>query len=323
MRPPIEPFEIEWNRLSVRQWDALLAACRRPSLPQTWQYAMAMAGTEGYTADMGLIRFDGRPVGAVLVQVRRLLRVFADCRLIRGPLWIHEAIPGEMQKLVLSLLRSRYGRIGTKIQFHPELEDTPDHRRQLDACGFRRVSEGYRTIWLDLAPSLEQLRRDLRRDWRNKLVQAERSGAEVCESIDRLDAFLETYGADKAARGYAGPSPAMIRLMHRCDTERGDATRPPEARLCHLLTAIRSGETVAGVLVTRHGEAATYLAGWNGPAGRAARAHQLLLWAAVRRLRAAGVRWLDLGGTEFAGGGIARFKSGLGGRAVQLVGGYV
>lgn len=320
----LESFEIEWNRLSVRQWDALIAACRRPSLPQTWQYAMAVAGTEGYAADMGLIRFDGRPVGAVLVQVKRLLRLFADCRLTRGPAWIREPIPGEMQKLALSLLRRRYGRPGTKLQFHPELEDTTAHRDQLAASGFRRVSEGYRTIWLDLTPPLDTLRRNLRQNWRNSLVQGERAGLVVEDGIGRLDTFLDAYGADKAARGYPGPAPALIRLMQRCDAEHGDSERPPQARLCHLLTAMAGDAAVAGILVTRHGATATYLAGWIGPAGRAARAHHLLLWAAVERLRAAGVRWLDLGGIETEGeGGLARFKSGLGGAPIRLVGGYV
>jgi len=63
--------------------------------------------------------------------------------------------------------------------------------------------------------------------------------------------------------------------------------------------------------------------GWTGDAGRDLRATHRLLWQAVERLKADGVSWFDLGGISDAAPGVARFKSGLGGRETQLVGGYV
>jgi hypothetical protein len=45
----------------------------------------------------------------------------------------------------------------------------------------------------------------------------------------------------------------------------------------HLLIAERDGEPLSGLLLARHGSAATYLVGWTGDAGRAARATHVLL----------------------------------------------
>ena len=70
---PFNPFRIDWNTCTFGQWDALLDRCKRPTLLQTWQYAMALAKTEGGKADFGIINFENKPVGLVQVQTRRWL----------------------------------------------------------------------------------------------------------------------------------------------------------------------------------------------------------------------------------------------------------
>ena len=55
MTPPFNPFRIDWNTCTFGQWEALLSRCKRPTLLQTWQYAMAHAKTEGGKADFGKV----------------------------------------------------------------------------------------------------------------------------------------------------------------------------------------------------------------------------------------------------------------------------
>ena len=90
-----------------------------------------------------------------------------------------------------------------------------------------------------------------------------------------------------------------------------------------VLDAVLDGAPVAGTICIRHGNSATYQVGWNGSDGRRCHAHNLLLWQSALRLRDSGCTWLDLGGVnDQDAAGIARFKSGMGGAAVTLVGGY-
>ncbi len=83
-------------------------------------------------------------------------------------------------------------------------------------------------------------------------------------------------------------------------------------------------DPVGGVMMLRHGRAATYFIGWNGPQGRRVHAHNLLLWQALLALKAQGVECLDLGGIDGIDmPGVARFKLGLGGRLFTLAGTYL
>lgn len=313
----LNPFRISWNRNGREQWDTMLAACRRPSLTQTSAYALALNAVKGDRAALGVIRFNNQPIGLVVAHGKPILGTPGSQTIYRGPLWVHDEIPGQMRKLAFEMLRKRFRlRRGRPVTFHPELTDTPEHRVQMLASGFKRIADGYRTIWLDLTRPLEALRADQKQNWRNALVQGERNGLAVIDDrdCDRLGWLTARHAEHMDLGGYRGPSGALLEALQR----HGNATAG-----LRLLVAEHAGAPVAGVLLARHGKAATYLVGWTGDAGRELRATHLLLWQAVERLKADGFEWFDLGGISAEAPGVARFKSGMGGAEEQLVGGYV
>ncbi|MHA1566632.1 MAG: lipid II:glycine glycyltransferase FemX [Alphaproteobacteria bacterium] len=312
-----ELFRIDWNNCTTAQWDRMLGAVKRPTLPQSRIYAMAKTETAGGRADFGIIDFHGKPIGMVQVQISPFLRYLSVCRIMRGPLWIHDEIPGEMLKEVLRLIRRRYRtRHGRFLVFHPELPDTRANRRNLRHTGFVRRQQGYASIWLDLSPPEAEMRRALKPNWRNKLRQAERNGITIIggESAKHLDWLLQRYAEDRAQRGYVGPSQTLIRAL--CRHGRKDHT-------IRTLIASHHGQRIAGILLACHGRSATYFVGYSGPEGRRLRAHNLLLWHAATLLKEEGMLWFDLGGVNDAdAASIARFKEGLGGQPFTLVGVY-
>jgi len=88
-----------------------------------------------------------------------------------------------------------------------------------------------------------------------------------------------------------------------------------------LATATRGGERLGAMLFLIHGAGALYHFGIGSAAGRAANAHNLLLWRAIHALRKRGVERLDLGGLDTVEmPGIARFKLGSGARVRTLCG---
>lgn len=315
--PAANLFQIQWNRHSAAQRQTMFDSCERSTLTQSPAYAAAACEVEGTTADFGLIRFQSKPIGMVIVSRRRTFGGGASCSLYRGPMWIYDEIPGEMLKLVLRQLRNRHRWWrGRPLTFHPELADSVEHRRILTDSGFRRVAEGYATVWLDLSLPLQTLRANLRAQWRNKLNQAEGHKVDVVVGTDesQFEWLYENHASHMAAHGYRGPSPALLRALR---------AHAPEGQHPLLLIAQQNGDPLAGILATVHGTSATYLIGWSGEAGRRVRAHNLLLWRAVEQLKSAGIHWFDLGGINTDAPGVASFKRGMGGELVNLAGGYV
>jgi len=309
--------EFDWSPIPPERWRTLLAAAPRANLLQSWPHAAAARMHDQMMSRRGLIRDHGQTLGILQIQEARLGPVHV-LRLHRGPLWFDDA-PTEAQwrGFLTAFNRSFPRRIGRWRQILPEMEAGEDTQALLQEAGLRlRNPEPYRTILLDLKPRPDAIRKGFKTKWRNALSQAERSGIEADCDVNALSApqFLGAYADDKTARGYRGPKRARLATMIAAAAPSGDAL---------ILNAIEGRKTIAAILIFRHGNAATYQAGWTSVVGRAARAHHLLLWTAIRHLRAAGVTTLDLGGVHPGmAQGVTRFKQGLGGQAITLPGLY-
>ena len=322
---PHPEIDIQWNTGTMGEWNRLLEAVPRTTLPQTMAYAAAMSRCEHLLPRLGIIRAEGRPVAIVQVLERRLLGVLRLARIERGPLWLDPTPKPELQEAVFSALRRQFPPGLTRWnRILPELaaETACDRGTLLERCGFRKVGVGYRTIWLDLRPTPEQLRAGLAANWRNHLGAAERGPLVVeQDSEGRSLPWLVTRTlADQKLRGYRGPSGPLVIRLRNALYKQGDVL---------LLRAFARRENderepVAGILVLRHQRSATWLIGWSGPEGRQTQAHTLLVWQAVLRLRALGVHWFDLGGINpDHAPGLTTFKRGLRGEEVELAGSFV
>lgn len=308
------PTEIVWNQATVADWRRLIAGAAGATLPQSGAYARAIALTERQVPHFGVIHDATGETGCILVLERRALKALSRVSIHRGPLWLRPDVPTETVTGALVALRRRWPtRPWRRVSFIPELGAGAASHALLAESGYRRVGDGYRSILVDLPA-----RRDvLRATWRHDLQRAELSGMSV--EIDRhgkttLPWLLQRADLDRKLRGYRGPSAKLALQLMLAARPDGDG---------FVLIASHSGERIAGILVVRHGDTATYLIGWTGAEGRRLRATHLLLWRAMNVLAADGVRRFDLGGInpEMAPG-LSLFKRGLGGREYELIGTY-
>jgi hypothetical protein len=310
-------LEIDWSPIPPAEWRLLLDDAPRANLLQSWPYAVAARLHDQMMSRRGRIVEAGRTLGLLQIQEIRLGPIHV-LRLHRGPLWLDADAPfPRWQAFFRLFIREFPRRIGRWRHILPELDASKEARALIEAAGFRpRNHEPYRTALLDLTPPLDTIRRRLKGKWRNSLCQAERSGVVVV--ADRVGAmassFLARYGADKAERGYRGPKPARLATLIA-------AAAPADEMV--ILNAVEVSETIAAVLIFRHGRSATYQAGWTTGRGRKTRAHHLLLWRAIDGLKSDGVTTLDLGGINpRMAEGVTQFKEGLGGAPVTLLGLY-
>lgn len=311
---------IEWDKLSIEEWEKRFSRLRRSNILQSYSYARAQCPLARQKGRWGLITIDGAEAGMVqMLEAGTLFNLFHAVLLDRGPLWFDGFGNAMHIKVFLYEFNRQFPkRFGRRRRILPEVEDGPTIQKIISQSGLTAEGKtGYQTFWVDLKKDTDSLRADLKQKWRGHLSKAERenmvvtwdvNGAAIAESL-----FL--YAADKALRGYAGPSPDFLK-----------AYLPILAASNNLMIGrvVNADSTLAFVLVARHGRSATYLAGWSSDDGRKVCAHHLLLWNAMVMLKEKGIEDFDLGGIndDESGAGIKSFKEGLGGQAITYAGLY-
>ncbi|MEH6633215.1 MAG: peptidoglycan bridge formation glycyltransferase FemA/FemB family protein [Halopseudomonas aestusnigri] len=310
--------EIKWNSVSVKEWRELIRKAEKSNLLQSWPYAQAALVTERLIGKFATIHYNNRIVGICQILEQRMLKIFHKVRLYRGPLWLEKDIPEHVQDTFWKELRIKYpARPWRFTYFLPETVDSNENRTTFQKLGFNRIdTDGYSSIWLDLRKPEDELRANLKSNWRNHLNQSFKKGLslEVDTQGVHLSWLLALSEMDKLLKEFKGPSPALVTNLKRFTKDRNDFL---------ILRAIEKGTPVGAVLVILHEGGATYLVGWNSQDGRKLKAHNYLIWNMVLELKKRDIKWLDLGGINpQEAAGVTTFKRGIGGEEFTLIGSY-
>lgn len=307
---------IEWDRLPRQQWQEFYGRIPRSNLIQGYAYARAMRSARKQMTRFGVISVDGVPKGLVQIQEIRLFGFFHWLFLDRGPLWFAPVGAPETQAFFAAFNSMFPRRFGRKRRIMPEILRTEENMETMARCGFKRLAEGYKSLWLDLRPEEEEIRVAFSSSWRNKISKAGRAGIKIekDETGARLEWLFGVYHADRMQRKYRGPAVGLLRDLCRFAEE--------DKSFLHLV-ALMNGKPAAAVLVFVHGTSATYQIGWSDEKGKKNAAHNLLLWQAALELKQRSVQWLDLGGiNDDTAQGLTKFKRGTGGAEFELAGIY-
>lgn len=312
--------KIKWNSLSPAQWEERFAKVRRSTLLQSYDYACAACPFYGQSARWGLILIDGEEAGLVQILEAGILRGALHAMILdRGPLWFAGFGTREQRQEFYETLNRQFpARLGRRRRIIPE----NDEGGIAPGPGFRKLSRPpYRTIWLDLTQSRDDMLAAMKPQWRNKLRKAEKAGLRIewDETGAFLDELLTNYQSDKVQKGYDGPSPALLKQLAKVFI--------PRNRFM-IVRALADGKkteegAAAAIMLLCHGTSATYQVGWSVEEGRKTAAHNLLLWQAACMLKDRGFHDFDLGGINEDGQGLAQFKEGMGGRTVSCGGHYI
>ncbi|NOX96443.1 MAG: GNAT family N-acetyltransferase, partial [Alphaproteobacteria bacterium] len=174
----------------------------------------------------------------------------------------------------------------------------------------------YHTVLLDLTVDEDVLSKGLHGKWRNRLKASEKAEMTITPMSKRPDKYawlLEKEGNQQKTLRYQSQDAAITQRYHAI-LGKGSIL---------AFEAKQGVERIGGMLFLRHGDDATYHIGWASDKGKELNVHNRLLWHAIKTLKKAGIRTLDLGGvnTDY-NPGIARFKIGTGGRVLSLSGAW-
>lgn len=302
-------MEILWNTMPRMEWQA---ATQRAAWQQGWAYGEAWRAIYGPVRRAEIID-SGTRIGVAQFTVRRFLRHLNIANCARGPVWLGDVDPQTRAEAYRLLRRSiplprLRGSLITPDQ-------GPEEGRLLSAHRFKRIMTPYSTAMLDLTQDEDALRRAMQGKWRNRLKRAEAAGLRIKPApaaAGQYDWLLTADAAQQKARRYLG-SPASLTTRWQTESTDDDGAT--------ILSAHRGAERIAAMMVLTHGKGALYQVGWTNAAGRAANAHNLLMWRMILTLKGKGIETLDLGGVDTTvNTGIARFKLGSGGQVRTLCG---
>ena len=317
---------MEIDKISQDDWHRALKEFRDANCFQTWEYGAVNSG-EGHLSHAVLKR-NGRIVGAAQVRVTTVLPGVKLAYLVDGPLWRLQAVPDDdevFEAMVQGLVDEYAVKRGCTLKLYPFVHDNDPAARSVKKClerhGFASNAEGPRTLVLDIAATPEELRKNLRKQWRQCLRYAEEGGLDVTIGTDRelFRACLAVYHDLHERKQFAAnvrmedflavhellPEPDKMTIVAVGKEKRIDA--------CMICSAL--GDTALPVL------AATARSGLENHASN------LVYWKMLTHLSGRGIRWFDFRGIDPQGNqGVYNFKTGVSGargREVSALGDYM
>ena len=169
----------------------------------------------------------------------------------------------------------------------------------------------YRTFVLDLTPTVEELRRNLDKKWRNQLNRAEKNGLRVVagSETDQFRTFCLMYKQMRNRKTFE--TTVDIEEFERIQEDL------PQTHRMRILICEQEGVPVAGVVATAMGDSAIYVLGATSDQGLEAKGSYLLQWTLIQWFKERGLRRYDLGGIDpQQNPGVYHFKRGLSGTDV-------
>jgi lipid II:glycine glycyltransferase (peptidoglycan interpeptide bridge formation enzyme) len=265
-------------------------------------------------------RADGSLVALAQVTARAfaLIGRFALCT--HGPVWVGEVSPEDKRQAYRALRKSLPQRWPKLLVFTP---DEPMNEAA-GLAGMTRVMTGDATVLIDLTRDEADLRAAFESSWRNKLSKAEKSGLAIEKSGLKPAQYRWLLDAEIKQRQKRGYRAMPLEMTERWQNAKAEVAKGDRGAGLAVFRADLGRDPAAGMLFLIHGRRATYHVGWTSEEGRNNAAHNLILWSAMKELKARGVAVLDLGGVNTqSGAGIARFKLETGGAVLQRAGAYV
>lgn len=307
-------WQVEVDAVTPAEWSQMLGLFDDASIYQTWSY--------------GGVRWGEKNLSHLVLKQRGEIAGMAQLRIVRptslkfgmaylrwGPLFERRrrALDPEVAGALARVLEDEYtGRRKLFLRVLPNAFVGSPRAAAIQSA-FAGLSpetglsaKTYRTLVLDLAPPLEDLRRNLDKKWRNQLTRAEKNGLTVragCR-LDEYRIFCHMYFQMLERKSFNTTVDAEEFGRIQEDLPQADRMR--------IWICEQEGTPVAGILISAMGNSAIYLLGATSDAGLNSKGAYLLHWTAIQWLKENGCRWYDLGGIDpEQNPGVYHFKRGL------------
>ncbi len=313
-------YRVEIDDIGGGEWSELLPLFADGNLNQTWRSRGIPQNGKGMSH---LVLKGGEGVVAMAqVSIRKTPGIKAGVATVYwGPIWRRKGKPTDLtilDKMVQALRDEYVHKRRLLLRIWPvgfqniKLADFDDKTKDvLEKQGFRhnpRV-QAYRTLFLDLLPPLEELRKNLAQKWRNQLNVAEKSNLTIMEgnSDEMYLIFLKMLQEMISRKKFS----SEVNYEEYREVQR---ELPEPLKMKIFICNYEERPLSAGVF-SAIGETGLYLLGASSNGGMKMNASNLIHWQVINWLKEKGCHWYDLGGIDPVGNsGVYHFKNGITGK---------
>lgn len=306
-------------------WQRLAPSFLDYNYRQLWDFGVACAGRLGATNEHIALHDGTELIGLADVRIKRLPLFESGIAYINGGPLVRcraddTSAIGKLRVVLTELINIYVVQKKLVLRIQPPLG--PNGWNDQIKSVFRELGfdtnvhlHSYRTIVVDLRPSIEDIRKQFQQKWRNCLNGTEKRELTIKTGTDENSflAFIDLYMALKLRKEFdVNLYPQFYLQAHRNLTER-------ERFLVTLI--YEEGQPVAGHVGSILGDTCVYLLGATNDAGLKSKAAYLAQWSVIQMARREGCRFYDLGGIDPKNNpGVHHFKKGLGGTDITVPG---
>lgn len=316
-------YQVEVDRATESDWSEFMDRFEDANIYQTWSYGAIRWRSRNLSHVV--MKRDGSVIGMAQLRIIRPRGLKAGIAYLRwGPLCQlrGEMLDRDALETLADALHEEYAKKrGLYLEILPNAFSGSSRAEAMQGafskfdCTFHLNNEKYRTLVLDLEPSLEELRKNLDKKWRNQLNAAERNSLTITAGVSSVEysRFCELYAQMWERKKFT--TTVSVEEFGRIQESL------PEHQRMQVSICEHEGKAVAGLVCSALGASAIYLLGATNEDGMKAKAAYVLHWKMIERLKERGFRAYDLGGIDpEANPGVYHFKRGFSGMDVTQMG---
>jgi lipid II:glycine glycyltransferase (peptidoglycan interpeptide bridge formation enzyme) len=314
-------YTVSVNQISKIEWEQLLLEFDDATIYQTWSYGAIRWGQSNFSHIV--IKHKDEIIAAAQLRMVKIPLLKAGIAYLPwGPMWRRQGQPVNIDvfQKIISALKEEYAvKQGLLLRIHPNVieENRGAIVSILNKAGFQKKIKikPYRTLMLDLSPTMPEIRKSLDQKWRNQLNRAEKNDLKIIEgSSDALyQIFLDLQEELHDRKKYiAGVDYNEFRDIQK---------DLPEPLKMIILICEYEGKALTATIGSLIGDTGIYLLGATGNEGMKMKGAYLLQWRLIEMMKESGYKCYDLGGIDPDDNpGVYHFKSGISSREAHHIG---
>ena len=314
-------YTVSVDQISKIEWEQLLLEFDDATIYQTWSYGAIRWGQSNLSHIV--IKHKGEIIAAAQLRIVKIPLLKAGIAYLPwGPMWQRkrQQVNIDVFQKIISALKEEYAiEQGLLLRIHPNVieENSEAIVSILDKEGFQKKIKikPYRTLLLDLSPTMPEIRKSFDQKWRNQLNRSEKNNLKIIKgNSDTLyQIFLDLQEEMHDRKKYIpGVDYSEFRDIQK--------DLPDPLKMIVLISEYE-GKALTATVGSLIGDTGIYLLGATGNEGMKMKGAYLLQWHLIEMMKECGYKCYDLGGIDPEDNpGVYHFKSGISRREVCHIG---